>query len=414
LNRSGLIAACLALSAAAIAGASAREAEPPAAPVMTMRLVEGTLHGRPARWIAAQGDITWASVDSLHDVVGDDWRRIAGLPVVFHSNGGSITAAIRLARLMRYYNLDAMLGRTVERRRDQGAVEASVAFEGARCASACVYAFSGGVERMAAAGAEFEVHQFGKPADPAAPDKPVYDEEAYFSGQESAVELALVLGDHGVDPRLLRFANTAGYANVLMRLPPTIVRRMGLAVDDPLRPMRDADFGWRYDREGRWATSVGMVESRSTRDMVREAWVRCWPDEAGPMLTVKLAALNGTQDERALALAFALATTDGAVRYFPFDGQPENGPMVYAWRSQPIDAAFIAAVKRSRRLDVTFVFRGDGFRSHTAEVTVPVWDEGFAEAVAAVGACERPTAQLPSWIDEALSAARRAVEPPPR
>jgi hypothetical protein len=104
-------------------------------------------------WIAAEGDMDPEAHIRFRQFI----EALANkrLPVFFHSRGGSIAAARGIGNVLREYDMAAAVGRTVLGRRSK---RHSLEFKGARCASACAYAFVGATRRSVAAQARLGVH----------------------------------------------------------------------------------------------------------------------------------------------------------------------------------------------------------------------------------------------------------------
>jgi hypothetical protein len=148
---------------------------------MKFRVVAGqSCRGSCPAEIAAEGMITLESAE--------DFRRIAGtLPneIVVHiaSPGGSLVGSLQLGQALREFNATVIIGK------------------GARCASACVYAFLGGTVRQVAGG-QIGVHRF----------RPEGEEtDQYFPRvlvQRATEVLTTYVTQMGADPDLVKLAMT--------------------------------------------------------------------------------------------------------------------------------------------------------------------------------------------------------------
>jgi hypothetical protein len=122
-------------------------------------------------WIAAEGAFDLHAANRFRAFVEKSGHR--GLPVYFHSQGGSLAEAIKVGRIMRAREMVAGVGRTVPagcdpaREKDeaceaikrQGRVlTADLRSTRTVCNSACVFALIGAVERRVPPGARLGVH----------------------------------------------------------------------------------------------------------------------------------------------------------------------------------------------------------------------------------------------------------------
>lgn len=96
--------------------------------------------------VAAVGEIGEASAEDFKRFARDQ-KIGAGALVVLDSHGGNLVRSLELGGLFRKMGL------------------ATTVRAGGRCASACAYAYLGGVERTMPAGARLGVHQVSGPAD---------------------------------------------------------------------------------------------------------------------------------------------------------------------------------------------------------------------------------------------------------
>lgn len=107
-------------------------------------------------WIAAEGEIQADSAERLEAylVKEDITYRIN---VAFHSAGGDLAGGLKLGELIRRRRFDTVVAQTDFRSSDHPSYDEDQ--EGV-CASACVLAFLGGVERTLHEGSRIGVHQF--------------------------------------------------------------------------------------------------------------------------------------------------------------------------------------------------------------------------------------------------------------
>ena len=105
------------------------------------------------RWIDAEGEITETSASKLRDHLLAN-PPFPGETIVINSPGGSLIGGLALGRAIRQAGLSTHLA---EVRREDGT---TTLVDGGVCASACAYAFLGGVNRSMTAGARYGLHQF--------------------------------------------------------------------------------------------------------------------------------------------------------------------------------------------------------------------------------------------------------------
>ena len=126
-----------------------------------------------SEWIAAEGKIDPEAGQRLRDFLGALPRR--DLPIFFNSAGGIVGPAIEISSILREHRMTVGVGRTLPegcrqatanddacRRVMQSKREhkARLVTGGARCLSACAYAFVGGSVRQVARDAQLGVHAF--------------------------------------------------------------------------------------------------------------------------------------------------------------------------------------------------------------------------------------------------------------
>lgn len=132
------------------------------------------------------------------------------LTVVFHSPGGSLIAGMELGRLLRKYNIPVSIGET-----QRDSYNYSKKVDGI-CASACAYAFLGGVSRSIDADSKIGFHQFYTAS---ALDESIrilrMGNSLLSVDQVLSGLLAEYLSDMGIDARILRLASLAGSNQLL-------------------------------------------------------------------------------------------------------------------------------------------------------------------------------------------------------
>jgi hypothetical protein len=117
-------------------------------------------------WIAVQGAIDKVTLESFETIVST--LGSAKPPVFFNSVGGDVGSAVRLGERIRELGLDTAIAATRVDQRDIGILGESpedalranvVVSDRGFCASACVFAFAGGVRRYAPLETSLGVHQ---------------------------------------------------------------------------------------------------------------------------------------------------------------------------------------------------------------------------------------------------------------
>ncbi len=120
-------------------------------------------------WIAAQGPITAETPARLRQVM----QSLKGrkLPVLLHSLGGDVDAAIAMARMIRAAGLNTAIAKSEApavcakedkaclRERSSRPPKADFTFRGAGCVSACTFVLAGGMRRVTHPAAYLGVHQ---------------------------------------------------------------------------------------------------------------------------------------------------------------------------------------------------------------------------------------------------------------
>lgn len=178
----------------------------PAMPVaaMTFSLVAGEADACGpgcSRWIAAEGAILAATPMAFAEVA----QVLGGEkpPVLIHSDGGVVDAAMALGRLVRRAGLATIVART-----DRSGILPAPALDGV-CHGACLYLLLAGTERAAAPGAVVSIQPLAFPG-PAADPFP----EALRARLTAAalVRVRAYLGEMGIDAALATVLDGERYA----------------------------------------------------------------------------------------------------------------------------------------------------------------------------------------------------------
>ncbi len=241
-----LLVAGAAMPAAARTPAApiAPEAPPPSftRSAMDFRLVEGAGLFGLTRWIQATGPIVPDTPQRFEEFTRAN--RVAGLTVVLDSPGGSMTGGLRLGRAFRAAGVNTLVGRTLVR--SEGSRTASVMIShGIGCASACTYAFIGGVQRLVPTTSRFGVHQFSR----AIGQDGRFESDApsmrdFVQAQRRMAELAVYVQEMGVDARLLELASSTPYGGQLRVLAPTDIGNLRIATPVAVNEVDRGQIGW--------------------------------------------------------------------------------------------------------------------------------------------------------------------------
>ena len=122
---------------------------------MTFTLVGNGGNCGGCEWVAAQGDITEDTPNAFQAYVVEHGNPYI---VTLNSPGGNLVAGIKLGELIRVAGATTSIGETVSMS-GKGLEQWAETIPGI-CASACVFAFIGGVERWVGTGNKLGVHQF--------------------------------------------------------------------------------------------------------------------------------------------------------------------------------------------------------------------------------------------------------------
>lgn len=212
-------------------------------------------------WVAAEGEITADTPERLREFLENNR---AG-HFVFHSPGGNLVAALEMGLLLRESKSSSGVGRTVD---DGFGWKTTV---DGHCASACAFAFIGGVDRSAKAG-EIGVHQFYSEMSLERPDEPIYSALDISSNQLLSALLINYAMEMGVDPRFISKASS---------VPPTGMHFLDDAELDEWKVRYDPSFigAWRIEP---WRQ--GIVAFAKSADDRTTATVFCTSDRVPQLL----------------------------------------------------------------------------------------------------------------------------------
>jgi hypothetical protein len=309
----------IALSAAGFGcAAPAPEANPAAAP--PMRFVRVKSDGAACRpdcpeWISAEGKIVAGSADALARVIaklGD--RR---LPILINSPGGSVRDAMAMGRLIRAKRLAVAIAHTeiapcpASARQCPERFGAAQAW-GAYCASACVLALAGGVERYVSPLAFVGVHQLTEVVRKTRVQRAYAVRYLEFAGLKIELSRTLVrerrsttttrrAADKGVDDSVEGYLEAMGVRDPVMKLT--------LATSS---------------RDVRWLTAEELAASRLAT---------IWVDDASPIADDAGAnGLRGQPIDAASGAAAVFVAKRSAPVASPIDGRPTELALSFAYR----------------------------------------------------------------------------------
>lgn len=205
---------------------------------------------KKCHWIAVQGAIDKTTLETFEAIVA----RLgpAKLPVFFNSVGGDVGSAVRMGERIRDLGLDTAIAATRVDQRDIGILGEStedalranlVVSERGFCASACVFAFTGGVRRYAPLETSLGVHQMTQLEQDVQQKVAVFKRETVSVGGHVVVQAPWLFGSGIVERHLPKAAaSDAVYAAAEAHL-----TKMG--VDGPkalvlMRKMKPEKMDW--------------------------------------------------------------------------------------------------------------------------------------------------------------------------
>jgi hypothetical protein len=112
---------------------------------MTFRVAVNGGNCSSCNWILAEGEIQNDTPEKFELFLAE--QSMAGGVVRFNSPGGDLLAGLKLGELIRQHGFDTAVGKTPGRIAEGGVVWTEKEDAEAICASACVFAFAGGVRR---------------------------------------------------------------------------------------------------------------------------------------------------------------------------------------------------------------------------------------------------------------------------
>ena len=168
---------------------------------MTFQLVGNGGNCNGCEWVAAEGEI---SSDTPQQFT--DFAKLNGFPstVFLNSPGGNLLGGVRLGEKIRQFGYETAVGKTQPLK--GGALGSEQETVDGICASACAYAFLGGIERKANA-KQVGVHQFYQDSFFTNPVQKAFTPLDLSANQFTSALLIDYVFRMGVDPRLVSIAS---------------------------------------------------------------------------------------------------------------------------------------------------------------------------------------------------------------
>lgn len=214
---------------------------------------------RNSSWISAQGEITAETPAALEKFLASStiWK---DQRIVINSPGGSVLAGIQLGAIIRKHELQTAVARSVKK------AGAFSSLEPGDCASACVLAFAGGVERSVVAPSRIGVHQMS-----------IDHKSLYKAGVVSVdtLDLSFAASQILVGLTVSHF--------IAMGIDPSIVQMMTTKAPSEIRWLSEAELAStkiRYDPKAfhDWAIEpfkAGIVAFTKSLDGARQLTLSC-------------------------------------------------------------------------------------------------------------------------------------------
>lgn len=158
-------------------------------------------------WVAAEGEITSSTPFDFDNFYARSPIALAQ-PIVFNSPGGDLNAGLQLGYRIRRLGLQTSVGKTVPDGFGQSELR-----NDAVCASACAWAFLGGVVRNALPG-QIGVHQFYYSYAQLDPDSKNFSANDLAVGQRTMSELINYAVAMNIDPRFVAASSAVNPDNI--------------------------------------------------------------------------------------------------------------------------------------------------------------------------------------------------------
>jgi hypothetical protein len=241
-------------------------------------------------WVAADGEISFETPQQFQKFLAEDLLKLMygeemplGLTIYLNSPGGDLMAGIKLGELIRAQGFDAAVGKSVP-----SVVTASFRdISEGTCASACAYAFLGGVSRTAKQG-EIGVHQFYNDATIKGPSGKLLDAIDLSVNQLISALVIDYVFRMGADPRIVSIASS------------TLPGEMHFFTEKELEELK---VNWSPASFEPWAIEPygsGVVAYSKTRDKKETATFFCRRDKIPRLLITAPIFKDATQLQEAI------------------------------------------------------------------------------------------------------------------
>lgn len=137
--------------------------------------------------------------------------------IFLHSSGGDLMAGLELGRMIREAGMNTFIGRSITL---EGLMNV-YSYKKSLCASACAYAFLGGVTRSYGEDDLYGIHRFGRSA-------------GTISGDDAQIISSIVakyIEGMGVDLSVFILASTSSFEKEIFQIPVDLGKRMGIIYD---------------------------------------------------------------------------------------------------------------------------------------------------------------------------------------
>jgi hypothetical protein len=211
-------------------------------------------------WIQATGTIT-ADTPAEFERFLNTYDAKLSKNIYFHSPGGNLIAGMKLGEMIRKAGYNTGIGRSILL---DGAVMDVYSYNEAHCASACAYAFLGGVTRSYREKEKYGLHRFGST------EKLSTDEAQIITSL-----IAAYIERMGANQAILQLASVTPFEGDIFWVPTDVARQMKVIFD----PSGKAEF--RIERRGQRTVALFDFTIREKR---YEGMVMCGNDT--PMLAI--------------------------------------------------------------------------------------------------------------------------------
>ena len=211
-------------------------------------------------WIQATGTIT-AGTPAEFERFLKTYDAKLSRNIFFHSPGGDLIAGMKLGEMIRKAGYNTYIGRSILL---EGGSMDVYSYNEAHCASACAYAFLGGVTRFYSKKDKYGLHRFGS-------TKKLSTDEA----QIITSLIAAYIERMGANQAILQLASVTSFEGDILWVPVDVARKMKVIYD----PSGQAEF--RIEQRGNLTMALFDFTTREKR---YEGMVFCGNDT--PMLAI--------------------------------------------------------------------------------------------------------------------------------